>query len=92
MFTNQPVHESSSSLRTVISAATTGLVERESLVEMVALSAVAEEHVLVIGRPEPQRVKLSEELHAQPVAGTLSICWVASLDPARFLVQSIFIN
>ena len=51
MFTNQPVHESSSSLRTVISAATTGLVERESLVEMVALSAVAEEHVLVIGPP-----------------------------------------
>ena len=51
MFTNQSVHESSSSLRTVISAATTGLVERESLVEMVALSAVAEEHVLVIGPP-----------------------------------------
>ena len=51
MFTNESVHESSSSLRTVISAATTGLVERESLVEMVALSAVAEEHVLVIGPP-----------------------------------------
>lgn len=51
MFTNQSVHESSSSLRAVISAATKGLVEREALVEMVVLSAVAEEHVLVIGPP-----------------------------------------
>ena len=51
MFTNQPVHEASSSLRAVISAATKGLVEREALVEMVVLSAVAEEHVLVIGPP-----------------------------------------
>jgi MoxR-like ATPase len=51
MLTNQSVVEASASLRTVISAATTGLVEREALVEMVALSAVAEEHVLVIGPP-----------------------------------------
>lgn len=51
MFTNQSVLEASASLRTVISAATAGLVEREALVEMVALSAVAEEHVLVIGPP-----------------------------------------
>src|SRR4030095_13573216 len=51
MFTNQSVHESSGSLRAVISAASKGLVEREALVEMVALSAVAEEHVLVIGPP-----------------------------------------
>jgi MoxR-like ATPase len=51
MFTNQSVLEASTSLRTVVSAATKGLVEREALVEMVALSAVAEEHVLVIGPP-----------------------------------------
>ncbi len=51
MFMNQSVLEASASLRAVISAATTGLVEREALVEMVALSAVAEEHVLVIGPP-----------------------------------------
>ena len=51
MFTNQSVLEASASLRAVISAATAGLVEREALVEMVALSAVAEEHVLVIGPP-----------------------------------------
>ncbi len=51
MLTNQSVLEASASLRAVISAATTGLVEREALVEMIALSAVAEEHVLVIGPP-----------------------------------------
>jgi len=51
MFTNQSVHDSSASLRAVIAAASKGLVEREALVEMVALSAVAEEHVLVIGPP-----------------------------------------
>src|SRR5215204_5167770 len=51
MFTNQSVLEASASLRGVIAAATRGLVEREALVEMVALSAVAEEHVLVIGPP-----------------------------------------
>src|SRR5918994_233075 len=51
MFTNESVLTASASLRSVISTATTGLVEREALVEMVALSAVAEEHVLVIGPP-----------------------------------------
>ena len=51
MLTNQSVLEASASLREVISATTKGLVEREALVEMVALSAVAEEHVLVIGPP-----------------------------------------
>ena len=51
MLTNQSVFEASASLRAVISATTKGLVEREALVEMVALSAVAEEHVLVIGPP-----------------------------------------
>lgn len=51
MFTNQSVLEASASLRAVIGATTKGLVEREALVEMVALSAVAEEHVLVIGPP-----------------------------------------
>jgi len=51
MFTNQSVVEASASLRAVIAAAIKGLVEREALVEMVALSAIAEEHVLVIGPP-----------------------------------------
>ncbi|MEN3329847.1 MAG: MoxR-like ATPase, partial [Acidobacteriota bacterium] len=51
MLTNQSVIEASASLRAVISTTTKGLVEREALVEMVALSAVAEEHVLVIGPP-----------------------------------------
>lgn len=51
MLTNQSVLDASASLRAVISATTKGLVEREALVEMVALSAVAEEHVLVIGPP-----------------------------------------
>lgn len=51
MLTNQSVIEASASLREVIAATTKGLVEREALVEMVALSAVAEEHVLVIGPP-----------------------------------------
>src|SRR5215217_7663926 len=51
MITNQSVLEASASLRDVISATTKGLVEREALVEMVALAGVAEEHVLVIGPP-----------------------------------------
>jgi MoxR-like ATPase len=38
-------------LREAISDAARGLVERESLVEMIALSAVAREHMLVIGPP-----------------------------------------
>ena len=51
MIDNQSVLEASASLRDVISVTSKGLVEREALVEMVALSAVAEEHVLVIGPP-----------------------------------------
>lgn len=39
------------SLRESISLASQGLIERESLVELVALSAVAGEHLLVIGPP-----------------------------------------
>src|SRR5678816_808962 len=45
------VSEASASLREAISDAARGLVERESLVEMIALSAVAGEHMLVIGPP-----------------------------------------
>src|SRR5580693_1870584 len=43
--------QSSTSLRNAISDAGHGLIERETLVEMVALAAVAGEHVLVIGPP-----------------------------------------
>lgn len=43
--------EASASLRRAVSDAARGLVERESLVELVALAAVAQEHVLVIGPP-----------------------------------------
>ncbi|HXK40337.1 MAG TPA: AAA family ATPase [Candidatus Paceibacterota bacterium] len=45
------VSVASASLREAISDAARGLVERESLVEMIALSAVAGEHMLVIGPP-----------------------------------------
>lgn len=42
---------SSSRVQAAVRAAATGLVEREVLVELIALAAVAEEHVLVIGEP-----------------------------------------
>ncbi|HKF59090.1 MAG TPA: AAA family ATPase, partial [Blastocatellia bacterium] len=41
----------SEALRGAIASAGRGLVEREALVELVALAAVAAEHVLVIGAP-----------------------------------------
>jgi MoxR-like ATPase len=43
--------EASSRLRAAVTAASRGLVNREALVELVALSAVAREHLLVIGPP-----------------------------------------
>lgn len=42
---------SSSRVQAAVRSAATGLVEREVLVELIALAAVAEEHVLVIGEP-----------------------------------------
>jgi len=42
---------SSARVQAAVRAAGTGLVEREVLVELIALAAVAEEHVLVIGEP-----------------------------------------
>ena len=45
------VEQSSSAVRTAIAMAGQGLVERNSLVETIALSAVAGEHLLVIGAP-----------------------------------------
>lgn len=45
------VPEAASRLRDALSLASHGLVEREALVELVALAAVAGEHVLVIGPP-----------------------------------------
>src|SRR5499427_3447816 len=51
MSTNVSVRDASAALRAVISDASRGLVEREALIEMVALAAVAGEHVLVIGPP-----------------------------------------
>lgn len=41
----------SASLRQAISDAASGLVERETLVELIVLAAVAQEHLLVIGPP-----------------------------------------
>src|SRR5712664_3045382 len=43
--------EASAKLRSAVTAASRGLVDREPLVELVALSAVAREYVLVIGPP-----------------------------------------
>src|SRR4026208_2348160 len=51
MFTNLSVHEAAASLQGVISDAAKGLVEREALIEMVALSAVARERGRVCGPP-----------------------------------------
>jgi MoxR-like ATPase len=45
------VSSAASSLHTAIGAAGKGLIERETLVELIALAAVAGEHLLVIGPP-----------------------------------------
>src|SRR5499427_5567574 len=45
------IAEASAALRGALADAGRGLVEREALVEMVALAAVAGEHLLVIGPP-----------------------------------------
>lgn len=45
------LQQAASTLRQALATAARGLVERESLVELVALSAVAGEHLLVIGPP-----------------------------------------
>jgi MoxR-like ATPase len=47
----KPLSEAAAALRQALSSATRGLVEREALAEMIALAAVAGEHVLVIGPP-----------------------------------------
>lgn len=46
-----PLSEQAALLRRTLAAASRGLVERESLVETIALAAVASEHVLVVGPP-----------------------------------------
>lgn len=43
--------DAASTLRKALNAASRGLVEREALIEMIGLAAVAREHVLVIGPP-----------------------------------------
>lgn len=47
----KPLTDAAGALRQALSGATRGLVEREALAEMIALAAVAGEHVLVIGPP-----------------------------------------
>lgn len=47
----KPLIEAAAALRIALSGATRGLVEREALAELIALAAVAGEHVLVIGPP-----------------------------------------
>jgi len=47
----KPLTDAAAALRIALSGATRGLVEREALAELIALSAVAGEHVLVIGPP-----------------------------------------
>ncbi len=48
---NQTLSQASLSLREAISDARRGLIERDALIEMIALAAVAGEHLLVIGPP-----------------------------------------
>src|SRR5512147_1801088 len=48
---SKSLSEAADALRQALSDSVRGLVEREALAQMVALSAVAEEHVLVIGPP-----------------------------------------
>lgn len=47
----KPLTDAAAALRLALSGATRGLVEREALAELIALAAVAGEHVLVIGPP-----------------------------------------
>ncbi|HYN22385.1 MAG TPA: AAA family ATPase [Thermoanaerobaculia bacterium] len=47
----EPLAEAAAALRQALAGATRGLVEREALAELIALAAVAGEHVLVIGPP-----------------------------------------
>jgi MoxR-like ATPase len=47
----EPLTEAAAALRQALAGATRGLVEREALAELIALAAVAGEHVLVIGPP-----------------------------------------
>src|SRR3954471_15143236 len=48
---NEHLLHAAASLRDVVAGASRGLVDRETLVELVVLAAVAGEHVLVIGPP-----------------------------------------
>lgn len=52
-------------LREAIEAACTGLVDRESLVELIVLAAVAREHVLVVGPPGTAKSQAVRRLAAQ---------------------------
>ena len=45
------VSEASAALRQAIATASAGLVQRESVVQLIALAAVAREHVLIVGPP-----------------------------------------
>ncbi len=45
------IQAASASLRRAIQTASSGLIERETLVELIALAAVAEEHLLIVGPP-----------------------------------------
>src|SRR6476660_7671580 len=51
MNTTPSLEQATAALRAVITDASAGLIERESLVESVILAAVAGEHLLVIGPP-----------------------------------------
>src|SRR5215471_16653226 len=62
------INEAAASLREAISRAGRGLVERGSLVEMIALSAIAREHMLVIGPPGTAKSEAVRRV-AQAVGG-----------------------
>jgi len=49
--TTTPLQNAAARVRAALRAASDGLVEREHVVELIALAAVAQEHVLVIGPP-----------------------------------------
>jgi len=80
---------SARAIRDALDRAARGLVEREVLVDLVALAAVAGEHLLVLGHRGPARAWRCGRWRARSAAATSSTCSGASPSRASWSGRSI---
>ncbi len=81
---SEQLEKSVEAIRFAIAEASKNLIERETLVELVALAAVAQEHFLIIGAPGTAKSEAVRRIAKATGGNYLNICSGVLPNQAKF--------